>query len=51
MSAEGQVKLTGCAMDTELSFTVIVTDGTLDLDFTSSDLCINLAYIIIEFAD
>ncbi len=51
VSAEGQVKLTGCAMDTELSFTVIVTDGTLDLDFTSSDLCINLAYIIIELAD
>ena len=51
VSAEGQAKLTDCAMGTELSFTVTVTDGTLDLDITSSAACINLAYIIVEFAD
>ena len=37
----------GKAVQTEV---ITVTDGQMTLDFTSSDLCINIAYIRILFA-
>lgn len=47
VSANGAQKIKNGAVDKELTFTVTVTEGELSLDITSSELCINLAYIII----
>ena len=52
LTVNGQVVLenaeTGKALQTEPLF---VTDGQMTLLFTSSDLCINVAYIRILFAE
>ncbi|MBE5939540.1 MAG: hypothetical protein E7266_03995 [Lachnospiraceae bacterium] len=47
VSAEGTKVIDAAAVDKEVSATVTVTDGKLDLNITSPDstLCINLAYI------
>ena len=50
VAANGANKLTNAATGREVSFTVTVSGGELLLDITSSALCINLAYIIIEYA-
>lgn len=45
VTANGEKKIDGAAIGQEVSFTVEVKNGELALDFTTSDLCINLCYI------
>lgn len=43
-------QLANCATGAEVSLTATVSDGTLTLNFTTSNLCINIAYIVIALA-
>ena len=50
MDANGERVLSNAATGTPITVRVQVTGGYLRLDFTTTDLCINLSYIIISFA-
>ncbi|MDE5897079.1 MAG: hypothetical protein K2H43_04625, partial [Clostridia bacterium] len=51
VSANGEIKVASAAIGQEISFAVTVANGELALDFASSDLCINLCYITVLFAE
>lgn len=50
VDANGDTMIYNGAVNREISFSVTVEGGYLVLDITSDDKCINLCYIIIEFA-